>query len=107
MLLEVHIVTGRGLNDREHWAVRKKRVKAEKEAVAWTLSNKPKPALPCVIRLTRVAPSNGLDDDNLVGALKAVRDAVADWIGVDDKKREVVRYEYRQERGKWAVLISV
>jgi hypothetical protein len=35
-----------------------------------------RPALPCVVA-SRRAPSNGLDDDNLVGALKPARDAAA------------------------------
>lgn len=49
--------------------------------------------------LTRVAPSNGLDDDNLTAALKGVRDQIAQWLGVDDRKRTVVRYRYAQRRG--------
>lgn len=38
---------------------------------------------PITVTLTRVAPRR-LDDDNLTGAFKAVRDGVADWLGVDD-----------------------
>jgi hypothetical protein len=57
--------------------------------------------------LTRVAPSNGLDDDNLAGSLKGVRDQVAQWLGVDDKRSDVVRYVYAQYRGPWAVQVSV
>ena len=59
-----------------------------------------------MVTLTRIAPSNGLDDDNLAGALKAVRDEVAAWLGVDDKDRATVRYEYEQERGPWDVRIE-
>jgi hypothetical protein len=65
-----------------------------------------KPSLPLIVTLTRVAPSNGLDDDNLAGALKGVRDAVAEWLGVDDRDRATVRYEYEQRRGPWGVEIS-
>lgn len=104
--ITIPLRTGRGQNDREHWRARAKRVKAEKLAVGWSLVGKPCPPLPCVVRLTRVAPSSGCDSDNLVGALKAVRDAVADWLGVDDKHAEIVRYEYAQARGKWSVLID-
>jgi len=100
--------TGRGLNDREHHMIRYRRVKAEKSLVAWQLSefNDRKPALPCVCTLTRFAPSNGLDDDNLAGSLKGVRDAVADWLGVDDRDRSRVRYVYEQQRAPWAVGIA-
>lgn len=83
--------------------VRAKRVRREKEAVAWALVNKPRPAFPCVVLLTRIAPSNGLDTDNLAGALKAVRDQVADWLGVDDRQSHVVRYHYAHKRGVWSV----
>jgi hypothetical protein len=87
---------------------RHRRVKYEKSAVAWalSLSRLPKPALPCVVTLTRIAPSDGLDDDNLAGSMKGCRDAVASWIGVDDKHTDIVRYEYAQERGPWAVRIE-
>ncbi|HEX7687558.1 MAG TPA: hypothetical protein VF453_07620 [Burkholderiaceae bacterium] len=98
---------GRGQNDREnHWA-RARRVKAEHHAVGWSLAGRPKPALPCVIRITRAAPGNGLDTDNLQGACKAVRDAIAKWIGVDDREVDVVRYEYAQARALWGVRIEV
>jgi len=59
-----------------------------------------------VVTLTRIAPSNGLDDDNLAGALKACRDEIAEWIGVNDRDRKTVRYEYEQERGPWGVRIE-
>ena len=52
-----------------------------------------------VVRLTRAAPAE-LDDDNLSSAFKAVRDAVAAWLGVDDSPRSPVRWKYAQERVK-------
>lgn len=96
-----------GMNAREHHMARARRVKAERLLIGGRLVAHPKPALPCVVTLTRIAPSNGLDDDNLASALKGVRDAFAVWIGVDDKRRDVVRYQYEQERGPWAVRIEV
>ena len=85
---------------------RARRVKGEKEATAWALSSLIVQA-PCDVLLTRIGPSNGLDDDNLAGALKGVRDAVAEWLGVDDRKRNVVRYSYAQARDEyWAVQIE-
>jgi hypothetical protein len=66
-----------------------------------------KPRTPCTVVLKRCAPSRGLDDDNLTGSLKAVRDAVAEWLGVDDRDRATVRYQYEDQRTKgWAVVIS-
>lgn len=104
--VEIPLRTVSGMNAREHWRDRARRVKAERHAVAWTLVRRTKPELPCKVLLTRSAPSNGLDDDNLRGALKAVRDEFANWIGVDDKHTGVVSYRYAQRRGPWGVTIE-
>jgi len=98
--------TGLGLNSREHYMVRKRRVANERQAVAYVLGPQVKPTPPLIVTLTRIAPSNGLDDDNLAGSLKSVRDQVAEWLGVDDRDRKTVRYEYEQERGPWGVRIE-
>ena len=77
-MLTIPLRTVSGMNVREHFRVRAKRVKAERQAVALVLGPQKKPALPIVVTLTRIAPSNGLDpDDNLPSAFKAVRDEIA------------------------------
>ena len=58
------------------------------------------------VTLTRRAPSNGLDDDNLRPALKAARDAVADALGVDDRDPRIT-WNYAQMRGPYAVEIAI
>lgn len=94
------------LNVREHYMQRSKRVKAEREATAWALKYvKVKPSLPCVVTLTRSAPGGGLDDDNLPGALKGVRDEVAAWLGVDDRN-PAIEWRYAQCRGPYSVEID-
>lgn len=101
---------GRGGNDRQHWRAKLKSKNAEREAVAWELAAcgwASKPALPCVVTITRVSPGNGLDDDNLTGSCKHVRDEVAAWLRVDDGLTERVRYLTAQERGPWAVRIKI
>jgi hypothetical protein len=105
-VITIPLRTSSGLNAREHFRVRAKRVRKEREGVAWVLTTARKPALPCSVLLTRVAPSSGLDDDNLAGSLKAVRDEVARWLGVDDRDRLTVRYRYSQRRGPWGVCIE-
>jgi hypothetical protein len=105
-LIVVPIRTVPGQNVRENWRARYRRVKAERQTVAWMLNGHTKPPTPCTVRLNRVAPSAGVDDDNLAGALKAVRDQVAEWLGVDDKRSDVARYVYAQRRGPWAVEIE-
>lgn len=101
----IPIRTGRGLNDRLHHMVRHRMNQGEQDAVGWMLKGVQRPQVPCTVKLTRLAPSEGLDDDNLAGSLKNVRDAVAKWIGVDDGD-ERVRYTYAQERGPWGVRIE-
>jgi hypothetical protein len=101
--------TGRGQNDREHWANRSRRVKKERGDTTWAVRAGFGPAvdlLPCTVTLTRVAPSNGLDGDNLQGSMKACRDGVADWLKVDDRDPRVT-WRYEQKRGKWAVEVHV
>lgn len=107
-MIVIALRTARGLNNREHHMARHRRVKAEREAVAWMLP-KTRPALPCVVTLTRVAPSSGLDvGDNLEGSLKAARDQVADWLGIDDRDPRVQwRYDQRRSRPRvWQVWVS-
>lgn len=103
----IPIRTSNGLNAREHFRARARRVKAERNNTAWMLATLTKPETPCAVLLTRIGPSNGLDDDNLAGALKSVRDEVARWLGVDDRRSEVVKYRYAQRRAKeWGVLVE-
>ena len=47
------------------------------------------------VTLVRIAPGT-LDDDNVRGALKAVRDEVAAWIDRDDRDK-TLRFDYGQE----------
>jgi hypothetical protein len=103
----VPIRTGRGLNDRMHWAARARKVKYEREAVQWALNGNSRPWLPCSVTLIRCAPSNGLDGDNLQGALKACRDGVAQWLGVDDADARVTwNYAQRREKG-YSVVVRI
>lgn len=82
------------------------RVKSERTSIHWALLGGPRPALPCTVLLVRVAPSDGLDSDNLQGSLKACRDGVADWLGVDDRDPRVA-WRYDQRRGPWAVEVEI
>jgi hypothetical protein len=98
--------TSSGPNAREHFHAKASRVRKEREAVAYVLGPRQRPHVPCSVTLTRVAPSNGLDDDNLAGSLKGVRDQVAHWLGVDDRHSLQVKYRYAQRRGPWGVEIE-
>jgi len=95
-------------NLREHWAVRARRVKREREAVLVHLQAKAtRPALPCTVTFVRVGPVL-LDHGNLAGACKAPEDATAGWLGVDDGPEGPVTWRYRQERGRpYALRIEI
>lgn len=110
MKFDIPLKTISALNSREHWRARSRRVKAEREATHWAIKQAATgmPLLPVVVKLTRVGPSNGLDSDNLVSAGKAARDQIAQWLGVDDRRSELVRYEYAQARGpEWLVRVEI
>ena len=56
---------------------------------------------------SRVVGQDEIFDPCGSNGLKGVRDQVAQWLGVDDKRSDVVKYVYAQERGQWAVRIQV
>lgn len=86
-----------------HWRVKAKKVAAIRETVTYHLlatdwSALPKPTVdtPWTVRLSRMGPRL-LDDDGVVSACKSARDAIAAFIGVNDRDRHVVRYDYELE----------
>jgi hypothetical protein len=106
----VPIVVKPEVNQRGHWRARSSRVKAQREAVysvlgSTTASRRAMRALAVWlnvggrvrVRMTRIAPRE-LDDDNLTGAFKSVRDEIASMLGVDDRSKQ---YEWKcdQQRG--------
>ena len=100
------IKTVGGLNAREHWRQRAARVKRERQ-MAWTFVRVRHP-LPCVVTMTRLS-SGILDDDNLQGACKAIRDGIADRLDIDDRDPRV-EWRYAQEkckRGEYWVRVEI
>ena len=110
--VELRIPAPSTTNLREHWAKRAKRAKGQRGAARLALlpyarELRALAALGGVIRaeLVRVSPRT-LDSDNLQGALKAVRDGVADALGLDDGSARY-RWEYSQSKGQPSVLITI
>lgn len=92
------------LNLREHWAARARRTKAHRAATILALrahlgSADMRRELDGdgQIVVTLIRYGRRLDDDNLRGALKAVRDGVAEWAGIDDGSPRW-RWEYGQNK---------
>lgn len=93
------------MNVRTHWATRAKRTRTARRTAAALC---PAASLPCAVTLTRYSAGT-LDDDNLRSALKAVRDGIADRLGVDDASPEV-EWKYEQaacKRGTYGVSVEI
>lgn len=93
-------------NVRCHWRVRWRRGREQKNAVALALHGHDpyEVRLPAMVTIRRVGKRK-LDSDNLVISAKAVRDSVADWLGVDDGSDEVTwRYEQIVTNDYWTEI---
>ncbi len=95
-------------NQRGHWARKARRARVERNAARWTCVQQGVgvPRAPLVITLTRFAPRK-LDSDNVCGALKSIRDGVADALGIDDGS-DLITWVYAQEKAKdYSVSIRI
>lgn len=93
-----------------HWRHRHRRSKTERLHTwrAWLAAGGRvlKDGERAAVTLTRIAPGT-LDDDNLRGAMKSCRDAIAACLGLDDGD-ERLTFAYAQERGRsYAVRVEI
>ena len=79
-----------GLNGRVHWGMKAKLAKDLRETAYTAMLATPRHTLPPAplvldyeIGLKRA--QKRMDDDNAIGALKAMRDGIAEYAGIDDK----------------------
>lgn len=100
------------LNARLHWRARAAVVRRERLATfaafrnalpLWVARDKGRESY--LVTLTRTGPRR-LDDDNVQGALKAIRDEVAKQLGLDDGDPRIT-WVYRQAKGKYGVHVSI
>jgi hypothetical protein len=97
-------------NTRVHWAVRAKRARIQRNFARLFVGSSlarsgPMHAGAIIITLVRIGPGK-LDSDNLAGALKAVRDGVADALGLDDGDPRL-EWQYGQEKGPYNVRVEI
>lgn len=87
-------------NSRDHWCISSKRKKLHRTTARVMLQQHLRPMSPSAVEvtLTRCGPRK-LDDDNLASGFKAVRDGVADWLGIDDGD-ERMTWRYQQRKSK-------
>lgn len=107
----IPIRTKSELNACEHWGKRYRRRKAQREMIFYELASRStrKPKAPIDIWLTRIAPRMLDIDDNLNASFKAIRDGIADWIGIDDKSN-LLRWRYSQKKGgvgEYAIIVEI
>lgn len=98
-------------NAREHWTKKAARNRKERLAVALYFRACPSilrdSAAPLVVSLRRFG-KRLLDDDNLAGSFKAIRDEVAASLRRDDGPKSGIRWDYSQAIAKeYAIEIRV
>ncbi len=110
--IRLNIRTESEANVREHWATKARRVKYQRSSVAFEMLSRrisgATVAFPATVTLTRIAPRM-LDDDNLARSFKAIRDEVANCLGLDDRDPRI-SWRYGQRRGlpkEYAVEIAI
>jgi hypothetical protein len=112
--LYVGVRTQSEANVRQHWATKARRAKKQRQRVdlAWLSVYRTFDKMrekPVAVLLTRVAPRE-LDDDNLRGALKAVRDQVTVRLGFKNDRDPRLVWNYAQRHGavrEYAVEIEL
>lgn len=101
-------------NIREHWSKRMRRTRSHRSRAAWecraAIAGEPSllSAPKLEVEICRIAP-RPLDDDNLASACKAVRDGIADALGIDDRDPRV-SWRYAQAKGnarEYACAITI
>lgn len=94
---EFEIKTVSEANFREHFMTKHRRKKQQQEdfVLLWRAA-RITVTPPAVITFTRISV-NRMDNDNLAGAFKHIRDALAREIGIDDGDPSI-EWRYRQEQ---------
>ena len=102
-----------GLNGRLHWSKKAKLVKELKETAFTAMLATPRHTLPPTPWLIdyEIGLKRGqkrMDDDNAVGALKALRDGIAEYAGIDDKNIRSGELTWaRDPRGGGYVTVTI
>lgn len=100
------------LNAREHWTATYKRRQDEEQIVAVAMQNNLRGRqveMPCVVKLTRIAPRRLDSHDNLRSSFKATADFISRKLGVNDGDGSIT-WEYDQIAGQakhYAVKVEI
>lgn len=98
-------------NLREHHFARSSRVAKERKQTraALVAAFGPPPSLPLRISITRFSPSEKIDSDGAIIAMKNARDEIATWLGVDDHDTPDLVWDYSEPKaiGPMAVRVRI
>lgn len=103
--IELPIRTVSEANAREHWRRKSQRAKSQRALTSMAVSSAIKGDNTTLLRCERIAVTltrlgvRMLDSDNLQSSFKAVRDGVADAVGIDDGS-SFYTWVYKQEQSK-------
>ena len=103
----VPIQTVSEMNRRDHWSRRHSRARDQRVLVMLLLRtakyDRKLLVAPFVVTMTRISPGAIKYSDNLAAATKAARDAIAEFLGIDDADvlgDGQAKWVVAQERGK-------
>ncbi len=97
-------------NTHDHWRKKDSRRKVQCSHIDLAFQqSKPTIPLPCVVRMTRIAP-RALDDDNIRSAFKGIRDRISFYLTGKDRGRgdsdPGITWIYAQEKGHVLTALS-
>lgn len=108
LVLDLPLMTVSEANARSHFHERARRAAAQRTGAQMALmvplrrAGLDPAATPLVVLMTRLSRGE-LDDDNLRGALKAVRDGIADALGLKSDRDPRVEWRYAQAKATKAM----
>ncbi len=89
-------------NERVHWSKRSRLSRLQRQGAYLetraAMPIKDPMKLPVTVTMTRVSVRR-IDDDNLAGAFKSIRDGIADAFGVDDSPSGPITWRYARRGG--------
>lgn len=110
LTINLPLATVSEANKREHWGKTYNRRKKQRSDTYYACRSESKPPQPpLTVKLTRISPRRLDEGDNLPMSMKAVRDGIADWLGIDDGS-DKIKWLYGQKKGvpkERAVLIEI
>ena len=107
------------LNLHGHWSKAHRTAKRQRENAHWAMIQKRNGVvesdlddIALTVTITRLSPhyeqeNKRLDNDNLAGACKAIRDGIADWLNVNDRDPRITWVYAQGFHEEYACTVSI